>query len=134
MIHRSRSEKNASRIRALAQFVGMHTLNNASDYYFDEEDEDGETFSPTISVTNSALYAIAQYCPHLRSLNINSGDPLTYDSTGLDAIIQGCPCLQVIYMDDKVYYTCPGYYTDPDPAGRSDNFCDTDTDCDSDLS
>ena len=78
----------------------------------DDEEED-EPFVPTLSVTNAAMYAIAQYCPNLVSFKINSSihEPLAYDDTGLGAIVQGCPHLRVIYRNHKVYYAAPGVDT-----------------------
>ena len=72
----------------------------------EEVDEEVE-FHHTVSITNAAMYAIAHYCSNLVSFKISSIDVLAYDCNGLDAIVQGCPCLQVIYKDEKVYYTAP---------------------------
>ena len=72
---------------------------------------EGEVFVPTVSVTNAALYAIAQHCPHLKLFKISSVDPLAFDDTGLDAIVNSCPQLQAIYKDDTVYYAAPGVDT-----------------------
>ena len=64
-------------------------------------------FQHSVSVTNASMYAIAHYCSNLISFSISSIDALAYDCNGLDAIVQGCPRLQVIYRDEKVYYTAP---------------------------
>ena len=72
----------------------------------EEVDEEVE-FQHTVSVTNASMYAIAHYCSNLVSFKISSIDSFAYDCNGLDAIVQGCPCLQVIYRDEKVYYASP---------------------------
>lgn len=86
--------------------IDIGAWNKASDYYEDAFD-DG-SFVPTVSVTDAALYAIAQGCPNLDSFQIRSADSLAYSSSGLDAIKEGCPRLQVIYTDGEVYYAAPG--------------------------
>ena len=93
------------------------------------EDDFEEDFVPIVSVTNAAMYTIAQYCPHLIVFRISSADPLAYDTQGLDAIKHGCPSIQTIYRDGKVYYTAPGYVPYrciDDDYGDSDNDSNSD--------
>ena len=93
------------------------------------EDDFDEDFVPIVSVTNTAMYAIAEYCIHLIVFRISSADPLTYDSLSLDAIKRGCPSIKAIYRDGKVYYTAPGYV--PDQC-IDDDYGDSDSDSNND--
>ena len=93
------------------------------------EDDFDEDFVPTVSVTNVAMYAIAQYCSHLIVFRISSADPLTYDSLGLDAIKYSCPCIQAVYKDGRVYYTVPDFVPD---GCIDDDYGDSDSDSNSD--
>ena len=85
-----------------------------------------EKFIATISVTNAALYAIAEYCHHLRSLSLSSKDPLAYDDDGLDAIKHGCRELMTLHME----YVAPG--NDEDGSTDDNGYSDTDSNSDSD--
>ena len=93
----------------LLERVDIGAWNKAWAYHY--EDDFDEDFVPDVSVTNAAMYAIAQFCPYLKVFHISSADPLAYDNSGLDAIKHGCPHLQAIYKDDKVYYAVHGYNT-----------------------
>lgn len=92
----------------LLETINIAAWKSSSSVFF------GGGFVPTVSVTNSAMYAIAHHCIHLKLFKINSPDSLAYDNTGLDAIKCGCPDLQAIYEDDTVYYAAPGYDTTDD--------------------
>ena len=94
----------------LLETIHISTFNSASAF-----EGESDVFVPTVPVTNAAMYAIAQHCPHLKMFKINSPDPLAYDNTGLDAIKLSCPHLQAIYKDRKVYYAAHGYVTSDHP-------------------
>ena len=66
-----------------------------------------DDFETTVSVTNAAMYAIAQYCRHLEYFRIISIVPLAYDNDGLDAIKHGCPHLRAIHKGMELYYASP---------------------------
>lgn len=55
----------------LLESIYAGAWNSPSDIYDEEAD-----FIPSVSVTNAALYAIAQHCPHLTLFKIHCKDAL----------------------------------------------------------
>ena len=66
-----------------------------------------EDFDPAMSVTNAAMYAIAHYCPRLKTFRISSEKPLFYSDNGLDAIKYGCPLIKAIHNGFEQYFPTP---------------------------
>ena len=91
----------------LLESINISAWNESAWYRYDFNHD----FVPTVSVTNAAMYAIAQYSSKLRRFWISSADPLSYDMHGLDAVVHGCSLLQVIDRDGETYYAAPGYDT-----------------------
>ena len=112
----------------LLERIDIGAWNKAWVYHY--EDDFDEDFVPDVSVTNAAMYAIAQYCPYLKVFHISSADPLAYDNSGLDAIMNSCPRLQAIYRDDKLYYAASGY---DDTESIDEDYGGSDMDSDSDI-